>query len=99
MNNNLFKKVESKTNVKKSDILNLAKSIQNKNMGDENNLRELIHNIAQLAGKEVDKEKEDKIINAVKNNQINDQIKKMNNQRIIHILLYQYALYYLDLHH
>ncbi len=80
MNNNLFKKVESKTNVKKSDILNLAKSIQNKNMGDENNLRELIHNIAQLAGKEVDKEKEDKIINAVKNNQINDQIKKMNNQ-------------------
>ena len=79
MNNNLFKKVESKTNVKKSDILELAKSIQNKNMSDEKNLRELIQNIAKMAGKEVDKEKEEKIINAVKNNQINDQIKKMNN--------------------
>lgn len=79
MNNNLFKKVESKTNVKKSDILELAKSIQNKNMSDENNLRELIQNIAKMAGKDVDKEKEEKIINAVKNNQINDQIKKMNN--------------------
>lgn len=80
MNNNLFKKVEQKTNVKKADILSLAKSIQNKNMADENNLRELIKNIATLAGKEVDKDKEEKIINAVKNNQINDQIKKMNNQ-------------------
>ncbi len=79
MNNNLFKKVESKTNVKKSDILELAKSIQNKNMSDEKNLRELIQNIAKMAGKDVDKEKEEKIINAVKNNQINDQIKKMNN--------------------
>ena len=79
MNNNLFKKVESKTNVKKSDILELAKSIQNKNMSDEKNLRELIQNIAKMAGKDVDKEKEEKIINAVKNNQINDKIKKMNN--------------------
>ena len=79
MNNNIFKKVESKNNVKKSDILELAKSIQNKNMSDEKNLRELIQNIAKMAGKDVDKEKEEKIINAVKNNQINDQIKKMNN--------------------
>ena len=30
MNNNLFNKVEKKTNVKKNDIINLAKSIQKK---------------------------------------------------------------------
>lgn len=80
MNNNLFNKVEQKTNVKKNDIINLAKSIQNKNMSDETNLRELIHTIATMAGKDVDKEKEDKIVNAVKNNQVNDEIKKMNNK-------------------
>ena len=62
MNNNLFNKVEQKTNVKKNDIINLAKSIQNKNMNDENNLRDLIHTIATMAGKDVDKEKEDKIV-------------------------------------
>ena len=78
MNNNLFNKVEKKTNVKKNDIINLAKSIQNKNMNDENNLRDLIHTIATMAGKDVDKEKEDKIVNAVKNNQVNDEIKKMS---------------------
>ena len=48
MNNNLFNKVEKKTNVKKNDIINLAKSIQNKDMANENNLRELIHTIAQI---------------------------------------------------
>ena len=80
MNNNLFNKVEQKTNVKKNDIINLAKSIQNKNMNDENNLRDLIHTIASMAGKDVDKEKEDKIVNAVKNNQVNDEIKKMNSK-------------------
>jgi undecaprenyl diphosphate synthase len=67
MNNNLFNKVEKKTNVKKNDIINLAKSIQNKNMSDEGNLRDLIHTIAAMAGKDVDKDKEDKIVNAVKN--------------------------------
>ena len=51
-----------------------------KNMNDENNLRDLIHTIASMAGKDVDKEKEDKIVNAVKNNQVNDEIKKMNNK-------------------
>ena len=64
MNNNLFNKVEKKTNVKKNDIINLAKSIQNKNMNDENNLRDLIHTIATMAGKEVDKEKEEVLYNS-----------------------------------
>ena len=32
MNNNFFDRVEKKTNVKKEDILNLARSIQNKNL-------------------------------------------------------------------
>ena len=77
MNNNLFNKVEKKTNVKKNDIINLAKSIQNKNMSDENNLRDLIHTIATMAGKEVDKEKEDKIINAVVNDKVPQDVSGM----------------------
>ena len=48
-------------------------------MSDEKNLRELIHNIAQMAGKDVDKEKEDKIINAVKK-QSNQRFNKKDEQ-------------------
>ena len=42
MNNNFFDRVEKKTNVKKEDILSLARSIQNKNLKDEKELRKLL---------------------------------------------------------
>ena len=51
MNNNVFDKVEKKTKVKKEDILSLARSIQNKNLKDENELRKIIKDVAKLAGK------------------------------------------------
>ena len=42
MNDNIFDKVEKKTKVKKEDILSLARSLQNKNLKDENELRKII---------------------------------------------------------
>lgn len=66
MDEKIFDKVEEKTNVKREDIINLAKSIQGKDMNNERNLRKLIQDVAKLAGKTVSKEKEEKIIKAVK---------------------------------
>ena len=60
-----FNKVEKKTNVNKETILGLAKKVQKSNMKDENVLRDLVKEIGQVAGKEVSKEKEDKIVNAI----------------------------------
>ena len=72
----LFNKIEKKTNINKETILNLAKKLQNNNMKDESSLREVIQDISNLTGKEVSKEKEDKIIQAI----MNDNIPKdMNN--------------------
>ena len=65
MNNDVFSKIEEKTKVKKEDIISLAKSIQNRNLKDENELRKIIKDVAKLAGKEVSKEKEEKIIDAI----------------------------------
>ena len=70
MNDSLFDKVEKKTNVKKDDILKLAKKIQGKDLNDEKMLRSLIKDVAKLAGKDVSKEKEDKIIKAVKKDKV-----------------------------
>jgi len=72
MNDNIFDKVEKKTKVKKEDILSLARSLQNKNLKDENELRKIIKDVAILAGKEVSKEREEKIIDAI----IKDKIPK-----------------------
>ena len=72
MNNSIFDKVEKKTNVKKEDILSLARSLQNKNLKDEEELKKIIKDVAKLAGKEVSKEREAKIIDAI----IKDKIPK-----------------------
>ncbi len=71
-----FKRVEKKTNVNKETILSLAKKLENGNMKDENNLREVIHELSRLTGKEIDKEKEDKIIKAVNDDSIPKNIDK-----------------------
>ena len=65
-----FNKVEKKTNVDKKTILSLARKIQNQDMQNEQNLRDLIKEISGIAGKNVSKEKEDKIVGAIKNNKV-----------------------------
>lgn len=77
MDDKIFDKVEEKTNVKREDIISLAKSIQGKDMNNEKNLRKLIQDVAKLAGKTVSKEKEEKIIKAVKKDQVKDNLNKM----------------------
>ena len=67
-----FKKVEKKTNVNKETILSLAAKLQDSNMKDENTLRELIQEISNITGKEVSKEKSDKIVNAILKDKVPD---------------------------
>jgi hypothetical protein len=73
----LFNKIEQKTNINKETILSLASKLQKNNMKDENTLREIIQELSNMTGKEVTKEKEDKIINAIMKDQIPNNIDKM----------------------
>ena len=77
MNDKIFDKVEEKTNVSREDIISLAKSIQGIDMNNEKNLRKLNKDVAKLARKNVSKEKEDKIIKAVKKDTVKDDLSKM----------------------
>ncbi len=72
MSEDLFEKIEKKTNVGKETILNLAKKLHEGNFKDETTLREIIHEISSITGKEVSEEKEQKIIDMV----INDKVPK-----------------------
>ena len=74
---NFFKRVENKTIVDKNTIMSLAKKLQNNNMKDEKTLREVIQEISSMTGKEVSKEKEDKIINAIVKDNVPKDIDKM----------------------
>lgn len=60
-----LKQVSKKTNVRTEDILSLANRLQSKDLKNEQNLRDLIREVANLAGRSVSKEKEDKIVEMV----------------------------------
>lgn len=72
-----FKKVEKKTNINKETILSLADKLQRSNMKDENAIREVIKDISNMTGKEVSKEKEQRIIDAIKKDNIPKDIGNM----------------------
>ena len=72
MNDNFFNRVEEKTKVSKDTIIDLARRLQEGNFKDENTLREIIHELSDITGKEVSEEKENKIINMI----VNDKVPK-----------------------
>ena len=73
---NFFKKVEKKTNVNKETILSLADKLQKGNMKDEATLKEVINDLAKMTGREVSKEKEQKIINTILNDNVPKNLDK-----------------------
>ena len=73
---NFFKKIEKKTNVDKDTILSLANKLQQGNMKDEATLKEVIQDISRITGREVSKEKEQKIIDTILSNNVPKNIDK-----------------------
>ena len=72
-----FKRVEKKTNVDKDTILSLAKKLQSSDMQDELVLRNMVQEISSITGRDVSKEKEDKIVNAILKDNVPKNIDKM----------------------
>ncbi len=76
MNENLFKKVENKTKVNKSTIMDLASKLSNGNMKDKDTLMEVINELSSITGRNVTDEKKEKIINAIINDKVPSDIDK-----------------------
>lgn len=77
LNDNLFQKIEKKTNVSKENIVNIASKLNEGNMKDPKTLSEVIHELANLTGKKVSQEKEDKIIELIVNDKVPNNVDKM----------------------
>lgn len=74
---NFFNKVEKKTKVNKSTILDLAKKLQENDLKNEGTLREVIKELSNMTGKNVTKDKEDKIIKAIMNDNVPKNFDKL----------------------
>lgn len=77
MKDNIFQRIEKKTNIKKETIISLANKLQQNNMKDEKTIREIIEELSTLTNKKVSKEKEDKIVQAIINDKVPKNIDKM----------------------
>ena len=76
-NDSFFNRVEKKTKVDKNTILALAKQLQEGNMKDENTLRSVISALSKMTGKQVSKEREDKIIETIIDDKVPKGVDKM----------------------
>lgn len=72
-----FNRIEKKTNVGKETILDLARKLQEGDLKNEGTLREVIQELGKMTGKEVSKDKENKIIEAVQNDKVPKDIDKL----------------------
>ncbi|GGK18936.1 stage VI sporulation protein F [Caldalkalibacillus thermarum TA2.A1] len=69
--NNFFDQVEKKTNVSEKDLKALASKVNPEDLQNEKKVRELIAQVAALAGIPVSKEKEDQIVHFLVTHQPN----------------------------
>lgn len=76
LNDELFNKVEKKTKVKKESIINIASKLNDGNMKDPATLSSVIQELANLTGKNVPKEKEDKIIELILADKVPTNVEK-----------------------
>ena len=77
LSDSFFNKVERRTNVNKQTIFNLASRLKDGNLKDETTLRSIIDDLSKMTGKDVSKEQSDKIVNAIINDRVPNNIENM----------------------
>ena len=77
MNDEILKKVEKKTKVKKETIIDLARKLSSGNMKDENTLNDVIDTLSKATGKKVSQETKSKIISTIKDDKVPNNVDKM----------------------
>ena len=76
MNDNLFNRITEKTNVDKDTIVGLARKLQEGDFKNKDTVREIIHELSDITGKEVSELKENKIIDMIVNDKVPKDLEK-----------------------
>ncbi len=72
-----FNKVEKKTNINKDTIVSLASRLKDGNLKDKDTLKSIIDDLSKMTGKNVSEEQSNKIINAIVNDKVPNNIENM----------------------
>ena len=64
----------AQNNIEPEAVFNLVEKVKKTDLNDERNIRDIIHEVSKITNKPVSKNKEDEIINKVKQNGINEDL-------------------------
>lgn len=67
----------AQNNINPEQIFALVDKIKNSDLKDENNLRQIIAEVSKIAGKKLDKQKEDQLIKKIVNEGIDEDLFEM----------------------
>lgn len=76
---NIFDKIQQQSGVDKNSIFRLADSVKDANFQDDMTVRQLVRQVALIAGRSVPKETEDQIVKAITSNNIPIDFATLNN--------------------
>lgn len=66
----MFDKIQENSNIRPEEVYKVADSVKNADFSDENTVRNLVRQLAQMANKPISKEKEDKIVQSIVKNKM-----------------------------
>ncbi|SEN42547.1 Stage VI sporulation protein F [Amphibacillus marinus] len=66
----LFDQIQNKANIQPDEIFKVAHSVQNADFSDEGTVRDLVQQLSHLANKPIPKQKEDKLVQTIVNNNL-----------------------------
>jgi len=78
LHDHIFKKIQDKANVNPEDIHAIADSVKHANFSDEETVRNLVKQLSSVANKPISESKEDKIVQAIINNQFPSSLDSLN---------------------
>ncbi|WP_181348216.1 stage VI sporulation protein F [Thalassobacillus sp. CUG 92003] len=76
---NMFDKIQKKADVNPDDVFQVAESVKHADFSDEKTVRQLVKQLSKMANKPVSKKKEDKIVEAIVNQEMPLDMNSLNN--------------------
>nr|WP_251045996.1 MULTISPECIES: stage VI sporulation protein F [unclassified Oceanobacillus] len=74
----LFDKLQKNANINPEDVYKVADSVKHANFKDEQTVRNLVKQLSQMANKPLSKEREDKIVQSIVNNNMPSDMNSLN---------------------
>ncbi|MFB4169226.1 stage VI sporulation protein F [Virgibacillus sp. JSM 102003] len=75
---NLFDKIQQKSDVNPDEIYKVANSVKNADFSDEKTVRDLVRRLSRIANKPISKAKEDQIVKSITSSNMPVDMQSLN---------------------